>query len=206
MGLQSGAVRKARAALSGGGATVSPLASRFTVLARLSLLLGCMTLPTACLVDDPPAYVAPKQTRPFFDYRHAYPLLSEIIQAKAGDKIPFSVPVVSEDAGDQLYAIMVEEWVGGHNDGGRGHSAPASTLDDTSRAFSFDWTVATAVPGCRRFTLRATHNANLNFLTFPPEIIDPADTAEAYWWGNVDVDPSNANKLNDCPSDDRGSP
>jgi len=162
-----------------------------------------MTLPTACLVDDPPAYVAPKQTRPFFDYSHAYPPLSEIIQAKTGDKISFRMPVVSEDAGDKLEARMVQEGVSGTNKSEHYTPLPPSTLDDTSRVFNIEWTVASG-PGCQRFTLRATHYANIN-IEMGDEIINPADTAEANWWGNVDVDPINAKMLVDCPSADRGS-
>jgi hypothetical protein len=165
-----------------------------------------MTLPTACLVDDPPAYVAPKQTRPFFDYSHAYPPLSEIIQAKSGDKISFRMPVVSEDAGDRLEAFIVQEGAGTPDNLSKQFKPlPPSTLDDTSRVFSIEWTVLKSMAGCQRFTLIGTHYTNINFEA-GGVIIDPADTAEANWWGNVDVDPINANKLADCPSAYRSAP
>jgi len=175
-------------------------------LARLSLLLACMTLAGACLVDDPPAYVAPKQTRPFFDYSHANPPLSEIIQAKGGDKISFRMPVVSEDAGDKLEAQMMQDGAGGPHKSEHYIPLPPSTLDDTSRVFNIDWTVVSSAPGCQRFTLRATPYGNISIEMGGDQIIDPRDTAEATWWANVDVDPLNAKMLVDCPSADRGTP
>jgi hypothetical protein len=160
-------------------------------------------MPSACLVDDPPAYVAPKQTPPRLDYRSAEPRLDEVYVARVSDNLTFRMPVVSEDAGDTLFGIMLLDYASGIDAGIGRVRLPPSTLDDTTRVFQIDWQVSKLVaPGCHRFTLRATHELNLDVLNIP-KLFDPTDSAEAYWWVNVvDPDPDNAtdsNMLVDCP-------
>jgi hypothetical protein len=80
----------------------------------------------------------------------------------------------------------------------------ASTADDDSRAFNIDWTVdSRGVAGCHRITLRVTHRSNLDIRN--PNVVDKADLAEAYWWVNIDTDPTLANTLLNCPQASRGT-
>jgi hypothetical protein len=164
---------------------------------------------TACLVDDPPPYTAPSQTPPRLDYHDALPLLDQVIIAKTGDTLNFSIPVASEDAGDVIQAFLLLDYSGGRATPLDADNLPPSTLDNTKRKLSLSWTVgiqgtAAPAPGCHRLTLRVTHRQNIKLDTFP-DVVDSADLAEAYWWVNVDSDPTLGNTLVDCPLASRGT-
>lgn len=171
-------------------------------LARLSLVVAGISMLSGCLVDDPPPFIAPRQTAPRLDYGNALPGLDQIIVKNSGDLIPFSIPVTSEDAGDPLVANLLLDYAG---DGAipdflRPANLPASTLDDQhERVFKLPWKVRDGVtPGCHRFTLRVTHASNVK--EGEPELaINKADQAEAFWFANINVDPDDAGSLVDCP-------
>jgi len=160
---------------------------------------------SGCLVDDPPPFVAPRQTAPRLDYTKAFPGLDQVIVKNSGDLIKFEIPVSSEDAGDELFAILLFDYAGegtGADPLNNGR-LPASTLDDPNpRVFSLPWTVRKGIdPGCHRITLRVTHFKN----TVSAEVIDKKDLAEAYWFANINVSPENANSLVNCPQASTGS-
>jgi hypothetical protein len=172
-------------------------------LARLSLGVGWLLMLTSCLVDDPPPFTPPNRTPPRLDYHNALPLLDQVISAKTGETIDFKVPVASEDAGDRLSAMLLLDYRGGPAGFLRAGPVPPSTLDDASRSVTLSFTVSNISKGCHRFTLRVTHERNID-VNGSPEVFDTSDLAEAYWWANIDVDPAQAGMLLGCPSASRG--
>lgn len=194
--------RRSTTRLSWFGARILRCASRFADLARLSLVLAGTSMLSGCLVDDPPPFVAPRKTAPRLDHRSALPGMDQVIVTKAGELIPFSIPVTSEDAGDPLAANLLLDYAGDGSvpDFLRPASLPPSTLDATEpRVIKVPWKVREGVPpGCHRFTLRVTHQSNVN-KDAPELAIDKADQAEAYWFANINVDPEDSGLLVDCP-------
>ena len=189
-----------------GPALARTVSRPFIGLARLSLLGACLLTLQSCLVDDPAPFPESKQTPPRLDYHDALPLLDQVIFTHTGEPLHFTIPVASEDAGDELVALLFLDYQGGS--GGNKIGAKtfgASTLDDTTRVITLDWLVALASPGCHRITLRVTHSLNIDPLIYPG-VHDSADLAEAYWWANIDSDPALGKTLTDCPLASRGTP
>jgi hypothetical protein len=180
---------------------LAPRSGWFSALARLSLLAMASSMLPACLVDDPPPFIEPRQTPPRLDYPNALPGLDQVIVKNEGELIEFRMPVTSEDAGQALWATLLFDYRG---DGTppeqiRETLLPASTLDDPNRVLSLPWKVRPGIPaGCHRITLRVTHFANLAPDRFP-EVLDKNDLAEAFWFANINVSPESANQLVDCP-------
>lgn len=169
-------------------------------LARLSLAVLFVCTLSSCLVDDPPPYVAPTQTPPRIDYVLAEPHLNKIIVVNKGDEvIKFSVPVESEDAGEELSCLVLLDYQGGTDYAySSGTVLPASTLEKGQRLITLEYRVPTVDAGCHRLTLRVTHVPNVNLAAFPT-VFEKRDLAEAYWWVNIGVDAASANMLKDCP-------
>jgi hypothetical protein len=160
---------------------------------------------SGCLVDDPPPFIAPRQTPPRFDYTKASPGLDQVLVTNFPDLNTFEMPVTSEDAGEALSAALILDF-----DGlvgvplTPGAYLPPSTLADTSRrVFSLPWRVTPQMaPGCHRITLRVTHVGNTGTTIF--DVIDKNDLAEAYWFANINVTPENAGSLVNCPQASTG--
>lgn len=175
----------------------------FFGVARLSLLLTLPAMVSGCLIDDPPAYTQPKRTPPRLAYNKADPLLDQIITVTSSDSIDFTIPVASEDAGEELRAKLILD--------GKiivdNASLPPSTLDDSGRVIrttaspAFLMFAAALGPGCHLFTLRVAHASSLPLGDVPPT--DTEDLAEAYWWANVNVGEADAGMLKDCPEPSR---
>jgi hypothetical protein len=137
------------------------------------------------------------------DLRQAVPVIDQILVRSKNDRVPFNVPVRSEDAGDDLFAFLLLNYMG---EG----TAPRvldiaqlkpSTFDDPDREdIVFDWTIDASVPeGCQRLTLLATHKANLNLAAGLPEVFDKSDVAMAVWWADIGRDVQNSATLQECP-------
>lgn len=155
------------------------------------------SMSSGCLIEDPPPYTQPEQTPPRLDLVAATPPLDQIIVRNTGDVIDFSIPVVSEDAGDRVVAFLQLDMGSPTEDPFVSQGfAPASTLDDLSRKLTLPSYEVKAflTPGCHRFTLRVSHQ--LNF-TIGTEVEDPKDVAEVYWWANLN--PENSATLVNCP-------
>jgi hypothetical protein len=183
--------------MSGLRSQIARRSRAFMALARLSLVAATAML-SGCLIDDPPPYPEPKQTPPRLDYATAIPALNQIIIAKRGDPLSFKVFASSEDAGDGLNAFLLLDYNGSAIDLLGDDFLLPSTLDDTSRFFEIPWEVRSNIPGCHRITLRVAHTRNLPDSHTP--VVNAADLAEAYWWLQVDPDPSDAGNLVDCPT------
>lgn len=182
-----------------------PLRSgRIPPLARVSLAAVLLSMSSGCLIEDPPPYPQPAQTPPRLDLRGATPPLDQVIVRTRGNPIIFSMPVASEDAGDSLFGVLLLDYSGpGTEDLLSVGVVPPSTLDDTERALTLSWTVRPGLtPGCHRFTLRVSHQSN--FLNLP-NVRDPRDVAEAYWWANLDPE-TPSDTLANCPLASSGTP
>jgi len=166
-------------------------------LARLFSSMSVTPLLCGCLVDDPPAYTAPQQTAPRLLGTRATPPLDEVITTKQGDAVEFTVPVMSEDAGERLVAKLLFDYDDMGAEIATDTQLPPSTLDEGERTLHLVWSVRSGITaGCHRLTLRVTHGSNF---TNGPEVIDRADTDEVYWFANINVTPQNINSLVGCP-------
>lgn len=172
---------------------------------RSLVAISFMLFTQSCIVADPPEYRDPVRTRPLLDVYEAVPRTQEVLVAYTADlvKIQFSVPVRSEDAGEDLMALFFTDYSGGgvtEVTVGR-KLIPASTYDDTSRSATFEWQPRVQ-PGCHLFTLVVAHRT-----TFRNGALDQLDTAKASddaaivnWWVNVDPKGDETHTLPNCPT------
>jgi hypothetical protein len=165
----------------------------------LPSLLALVPLVTGCLVDDPPAYRAPQRTPPRIGGPRVLPRLDEIItyRADANQPLVFTIPISSEDVGDQVEGRLYSDYLDAQSNIRRVEKIPASTLDEGERILKMDWTPGNDLaPGCHRITLRVTHAANWRSNA---AVYDPADVDEVYWFAKINVDDTRLPTLVDCP-------
>ena len=169
----------------------------FSALARLSLMAVTASMSSGCLIEDPPPYTQPAKTPPRLDLVRAFPSPDQVIVRETGDVIEFSIPVVSEDAGDRLQAVLqLDMGSPKEDDFVTSTKVPASTLDDMSRTLLLQYEVELAdAPGCHRFTVLVSHESNFGD---GPEVEDPTDLAEAHWMANLNPETDGATLVN-CP-------
>lgn len=170
--------------LSGCRRRGSQLSRAVSPLARLSLALASLSMLSGCIVEDPPPYQEPTQTRPQLDLRAARPPQNRFIVVGQGDPIEFRVPFTSEDVGTPLLAFL-------YLDGGSVGSVevPPGTLDEIREIVLTYGPGPPLEPGsvalgCHRFTLRVSHKDNFS-LQVTGQPLDPSRATEAYWWVNV---------------------
>lgn len=156
----------------------------------------------ACLVDDPPDYRAGgRRTPPVLQLNESTPSVLYPIEVQRDDgigKLDLSVPVRSEDAGDNLLAVLFFDY-GVGCDQRAFVELPARTFD-VARTIKATFSYASlAQTGCHTLTLVVFHKSNL---TFSPGgcfgSADPGDVALATWW--VNVDPETPGVLEGCPA------
>lgn len=169
-------------------------------------------LPLAsCIVADPPQYEAPKKTAPLLDLTRAQPLVTEVIvrdlndNNDTNDEIDFSVPVRSEDVGEDVwFALHVDYTFVPLEDSfavGTSNFVPASTFDDASRSLTINWSPRRVDDGCHALTLLVAHAGSWNFVQNRPDIIRAAgDSAMVTWWLNLNPPPDDPYTLQDCPN------
>jgi len=162
---------------------------------------------TGCLVADPPLHEAPEKTPPILDLARAIPLVTQVQRVSTTDVVPelhFSVPVRSEDQGDQLLALFFLNF-------GEASQSPqlpitrvaSGSFEDESRSIEKSWNYAGMSQGCHQLTLMVTHESNFDLVTF--EAVDKSDLAIASWWVGVNDEPTGSVSLHDCPSQGGGS-
>ncbi len=175
-------------------------------LARLSLLgSSIMLLASSCIVADPPEYQSPARTRPALDVYKATPTTSLVLVVNTNDLVKISVPLRSEDAGEQLTGVFLVDY----NAGSSGllqnvQKIAASTYANDQRAVTLDWTVPSLpVHGCHLLSLIVAHESS--FMLNPSYVLNAdaasSDAAIINWWMNVDVDAGTpASTLEHCPT------
>jgi hypothetical protein len=164
-----------------------------------------MVCSTACIVADPPEYRDPVQTRPVLDTASASPVTRNVLSAytNATSGIPFTVPVRSEDAGENLLARFVLDYESTAEETLLSQRIPASTYADTSRSANLPpWIPKASLKDCHIITLIVAHestftNGNINQLD---KVKAREDAAFMSWWANVDPATDSIQTLNNCPS------
>jgi len=170
-----------------------------------------MLLTSSCVVADPPEYRDPVQSRPVLDVYHADPPALQLIVAEKNSPSPIkiSVPVRSEDAGEDLQANTYLDFNLPSQQVLNLQTIPASTYDNEGRTVNVDFSVTGATEkGCHLLSIVVAHRDTFQLLQI--DRLDPkkADTDAAIinWWVNVDPDPGQERSLINCPSTDVPKP
>jgi hypothetical protein len=181
--------------------------SRVSRLARESLSwFSIMFIVTSCIVADPPQYTNPVQTQPQLNGYLASPSLLQVLPVYANAPGPtFTVPVRSEDGGEELAAVFWEDY-GTASTSSRVFSSqykPASTYDDVGRSItSTPFSVGALDTGCHTVTLLVAHISS--FSSANTQTLDPekakTDAAIITWWVNVNPSQDQLTTLSNCPT------
>lgn len=175
-------------------------------LARRSLLYGSMAvalLAAGCVVADPPPFSDPAKTPPVLSLGEANPPVYQIQPLSLTSEtklVLINVPVRSEDAGDDLVALLFVNWNVASNETASPIAKarePASTFNDTGRSIEMVWDYQKTTPGCWQLTMLVTHESNYDWIR--SSYGNPADIAIATWFFNVEDDPPGTNPLSGCP-------
>lgn len=174
-------------------------------LAWESLLwLSIVPLVTGCIVADPPQYQDALQTPPQLDVYGALPTISQIdvITTPAPVGPTFTVPVRSEDAGEDLNAVFFLDYGSASPQPLNIQTVSASTFNDTGRSISWSWTVGTQYSHCHTISLVVAHRSSFQLHDSTQLIATKAklDAAIVTWWVNINP-PSDAQySLVNCPT------
>jgi len=170
----------------------------------LPLLCLGLTLP-GCIFAEPPEQ-DPRQTPVFFDLVRTVPLVTQLVHFEPQDTSrEFTVPVISEDAGEEVnFAVHFNLNLGGNQ---REYFDPLepSTLSDTSREirFSFSPLMRSDTPdACQQLTLVACHRRF--FQLGSGQCQDSSDAAMAVWW--ITFGDTQFATLSDCPQPQPAAP
>jgi len=162
-------------------------------------MLG-LVAPASCIVSEPAEYGVAKQTPPFLDAKNAAPSVLHTHKLSLGDKVLVNVPFRSEDAGEELRALLwLDKGVIGKTTLLNFREIPPGKPEDNKR--SIDIPADIQVAGCHSMSLVVTHRSNLDKDNNEP--VNDDDTAILTWWLNVD-DEGQA-LLGDCPTLGGGS-
>ena len=162
-----------------------------------------MLLASSCIVASPPEYVDPLQTRPILDVGQAVPGTSQVLVVQNGQNVGFSVPVRSEDAGEDLRAVFfVDQGPGSPGIFQNSQIISASTYSDIMRNVTYTWPVPVLTPaGCHLLTLTVAHLSS-----FDPKhdsVLQSAkqgDAAIVNWWLNAPATGTPDSTLDNCPT------
>ncbi len=132
----------------------------------------------------------------------ANPTTSSVLVVNTNDQVPFSVPVRSEDAGEQLGAHFVVDYGAGSSGLPQNtQTVAASTYADTSREVTWTWKVPVLSSGCHLLSLVVAHLTS--FEAADNDVLDPdkavKDAAIINWWLNVNAPAESASTLINCP-------
>jgi hypothetical protein len=187
----------------------APRATPFKRALRLAwqslALVSLMPLLQSCIVADPPAYRAPVRTQPLLDSYKSVPLPQQLLVVYTTDQVgvSISVPVRSEDAGEDLQArFFLDYGVPSLERPLRGQRIPASTYDDTSRSASYDKWLPRTTSGCHLLTLVVAHVSSYQLTDQDHLNRNTAgdDAATLTWLVNVNPAPDQVNTLVNCPT------
>lgn len=192
--------------LSWRGSSALGFGAIFALAWRSLLGLSTMLVLPSCIVAEPPEFTDAVRTGVFLDSQSAVPRTDNVLVVFKNDMlgVPITVPVRSEDAGEDLYVRFfldygvpsVEVRLGGY-------PLPPSSYDDTKRAASLQFVPRSSTSkGCHLLTLIVAHKSSFK-LTGDDSYLDPmtssSDAAILHWRVNVDPDIDNLNTLINCP-------
>ena len=184
--------------------------SRFSRLAREWLLwLAIMTLVTSCIVADPPQFTDPLQTPPELDVYRTLPPLNQVLVVKTGQMVPLTVPLRSEDAGEDLTAYFYLDYGTVGSTQLNVQTISASTYNGPPREVSTIWTVTLqkpntpSAPTCHVLSLLVAHQNSFQKVPDATKL-DPdkakVDAAFVQWWVNANPADDMTTTLVNCPS------
>lgn len=177
-------------------------------LARASLLLGLLVMPSGCL-DSPPTYQRPDQIPPFIIDAQVTPDLTALVQLDPGMAQEFVVPFRSVDVGEALEANLYID----RNPGAPGswrvqQDVPASstTFEEERPPVVVNFTPRAALdaPGCHTLTLIIAHESQWDYVDVPEAPnpirlpIDDTQAASVTWWLEVSGDETLPRR--ECPT------
>ena len=168
-------------------------------------VLSIMLFAGSCIVADPPEYRAPGQTRPVLNMYSAAPTATQALVVDASEGlnpvINFSVQVRSEDAGEDMQAILFLDYQLPDEDSVGTARVPPSTYDNVGRFIKFSWQVK-KWRGCHFMTLVVAHSST--FLQDYSTHLDPRvaddDAALATWTVFVQDEKTGEITLSSCPT------
>lgn len=169
--------------------------------------LAIMCASTGCIVADPPEYREPIRTRPLLEVYKASPATTDIVvwtpaSAPVGGFIIFTIPVRSEDAGEDLSAVSFIDYGAGRAEKPYLPQNITASTYDNARNIQFKWNpTTTSSDGCHVFSIIVAHRSSFNPQDTNHLLPDRAgdDAAIVSWWINVNP-PNNAfNTLTNCP-------
>lgn len=171
--------------LSGGEAVGHSRGSRKGSLARTSLVvLFASMLTESCLLPEPPSYREPERTPPFL--WGPIPATIEVQSVNSGDPFNISVNLRSEDAGEDLVALLFLNYlVEGQQSGGFSWTpVKAGTLSEERHIEISSWQVPERqTPGtCEQLSLIVSHLSNYGSGGLP---MDDSDVAILTWWLDI---------------------
>jgi hypothetical protein len=169
-------------------------------LARRSLAIAGVSLfAPSCIIADPPEYSTASQRAPVLDLYNASPAILKILEVSTNQVVPINVPLRSEDAGEQLTALLFLDYGTTPSNVPVGYAPiPASTYDDSNRAVSTPWS-APGERGCHRLTLLVCHQSSFNYSTYQILPSRTNDVALATWVVAVDDGSGTPVDLASCP-------
>ena len=185
--------------LSRSGRRISAIRAVFGLAWRSLLALSAMSFASSCIVADPPEYRDPVRTRPLLEVYKATPLISNIVvYIPNTPAINFSVPVRSEDAGEDLSAVTFVDYGTNVEKFVNIQTIAASTYDQ-SREIALKWTPTDEK--CHVFSLIVAHSRSFQSTDGVHLDTDKAgdDAAIVSWWVNVNPPSNEVNTLRDCP-------
>jgi hypothetical protein len=133
----------------------------------------------------------------------ADPTTSKVLVVYTNDQVPISVPVRSEDAGEDLTAHFFIDYLAvTPNVSFNTQTIPASTYSDDSRVISLKWTVNVGPPTCHLLSLVVAHRSSFRLDNQDVLLPDKAatDVAIINWWLNVNPSPDATSTLVGCPT------
>jgi hypothetical protein len=195
------------------------LLSTYACVARTSLAcVFVLASATSCLITESPSFEPVKRSRP--QLLESTTPTTQVFKVVRGDNSAFDpnpatffADVISEDAGDDLSAVLLIDY--GVGDGGElsppwkdvsvGDAVTPGTLQDGRRPISISWTrLLQRKPGCHTVTMLVTHQhrqQNPDF--YCPKDPDDFDTLT---WLAVICETSSGSEpdcdLSNCPLND----
>lgn len=173
----------------------------------LLALVCAPTLTTGCLVADAPTYGPPQQRPPVINFEGVTPSPYDLLVIEPNTPAQtYTVPVRSEDAGEDLVGTLVVDWQQGPSRQLQVHDReiPASSFDDVKRSYQAEWSPESGVtPGCgHTLTALIMHKSNFDDGPDLPKPNVQWDVASVTWQLNVVSDSNQGGVIVVCPPGD----
>jgi hypothetical protein len=155
----------------------------------LALVVGSLSA-TGCLIAEAPSYGAPRRTVPVIG--DVNPLPSLFLNVRTGERLPFTMNVRSEDAGESLVAV----WVVDYEHPREVRLGPTKEVPplaaDQPKLLGCDFIPnALVTKGCHSLTLLVMHKSSYDiFALGPTDRGLEDDVAAITWFVNVENDGS----------------